>query len=157
MAKLQADLREFIMLLNSHNVEYVVVGGHAVAFHGHPRYTGDIDFLIRTTPENVSRVIAVLGEFGFGNLGIVEKDLLERGRVLQLGHPPNRIDVLTSISGVDFDSAWEQRVKALLDDQPVALLGWDELIRNKRAAGRQKDLADLEKLLAIAKRNKGAG
>ena len=145
------------MLLNSHNVEYVVVGGHAVAFHGHPRYTGDIDFLIRTTPENVSRVIAVLGEFGFGNLGIVEKDLLERGRVLQLGHPPNRIDVLTSISGVDFDSAWEQRVKTLLDDQPVALLGWDELIRNKRAAGRQKDLADLEKLLAIAKRNKGAG
>jgi len=151
------DFREFIELLIKNKAEYLVVGGYAVGIHGHPRYTGDIDFLIRTTPENVSRVIAVLGEFGFGNLGIVEKDLLERGRVLQLGHPPNRIDVLTSISGVDFDSAWEQRVKTLLDDQPVALLGWDELIRNKRAAGRQKDLADLEKLLAIAKRNKGAG
>ena len=157
LAKLQTDLREFIRLLNSHNVEYVVVGGHAVAFHGHPRFTGDIDFLIRTTPENVSRVLTVLSVFGFGNLGIVEQDLLERGRVLQLGHPPNRIDVLTSISGVDFDSAWEQRVQTLLDDQPVALLGWDELIRNKRAAGRQKDLADLEKLLAVARRNKGAG
>lgn len=145
------------MLLNSHNVEYVVVGGHAVAFHGYPRFTGDIDFLIRTTPDNVSRVLKVLDVFGFGNLGVVERDLLERGRVLQLGHPPNRIDVLTSISGVDFDSAWEQRVQTLMDDQPVALLGWNELIRNKRAAGRQKDLADLEKLLAVAKRNKGAG
>lgn len=157
MAKLQADLREFIILLNSHDVEYVVVGGHAVAFHGHPRFTGDIDFLIRTTPENVSRVLAVLNAFGFGNLGIVEQDLLDRGRILQLGQPPNRIDVLTSISGVDFDSAWEKRVQTLMDDQPVALLGWDELIRNKRAAGRQKDLADLEKLLAVAKRKKSAG
>ena len=145
------------MLLNSHDVEYVVVGGHAVAFHGYPRFTGDIDFLIRTTPDNVSRVLKVLDVFGFGNVGVVERDLLERGRVLQLGHPPNRIDLLTSISGVDFDSAWEQRVQTLMDDQPVALLGWDELIRNKRAAGRQKDLADLEKLLAVAKRNKGAG
>jgi len=154
LAKLQTDLREFIGLLNSHNVDYVVVGGHAVAFHGHPRFTGDIDFLIRTTPENVSRVLAVLSAFGFGNLGIGEQDLLERGRVVQLGQPPNRIDVLTSISGVDFDSAWEQRVQTLMDDQPVALLGWDELIRNKRAAGRQKDLADLEKLLAVAKRNR---
>jgi len=145
------------MLLNSHGVEYVVVGGHAVAFHGHPRFTGDIDFLIRATPENVSRVLAVLRAFGFGNLGIVEQDLLERVRVLQLGHPPNRIDILTSISGVDFESAWQQRIKTLMDDQPVTLIGWDELIRNKRAAGRQKDLADLEKLLAIAKRNKNAG
>ena len=157
MAKLQADLREFIILLYSHNVEYVVVGGHAVAFHGHPRFTGDIDFLIRTTPENVSRVLAVLDAFGFGNLGIVERDLLDRGRILQLGQPPNRIDVLTSISGVDFDSAWEQRVQTLMDDQPVALLGWNELIQNKRAAGRQKDLADLEKLLAVAKRKNDAG
>jgi hypothetical protein len=152
LAKLQTDLREFIILLNSHNVEYVVVGGHAVAFHGHPRFTGDIDFLIRTTPENVSRVLAVLSAFGFGNLGIGEQDLLERGRILQLGQPPNRIDVLTAISGVDFDSAWERRVQTFMDDQPVAFLGWNELIRNKRAAGRQKDLADLEKLLAVAKR-----
>jgi hypothetical protein len=150
-------LREFINLLNSHDVEYVVGGGHAVAFHGHPRFTGDIDFPIRTTPGNVSRVLAVLDAFGFGNLGIVEQDLLERGRILQLGQPPNRINLLTSISGVDFDSAWERRVQTLMNDQPVALLGWDELIRNKRAAGRQKDLADLEKLFAVAKRNKSAG
>lgn len=156
MAKLQADLREFIELLNSRKVEYIVVGGHAVAFHGHPRFTGDIDFFIRMTSPNVRRVLAVLNDFGFGALGITERDLLQPKRIIQLGHPPNRIDILTSISGVDFDSAWETRVEVVMDDQPVSLLGWDELLRNKKAAGRPKDLADLEKLLAVAKR-KGDG
>lgn len=157
MAKLQADLKEFIELLNSQNVEYLVVGGHAVAFHGHPRFTGDIDFLIRTTPENTQRVLRVLDEFGFGELGISEADLLDAGHIVQLGHPPNRIELLTSISGVDFESAWESRVETTMGDQPVTMIGWDDLVRNKRAAGRQKDLADVEKLLAVAKRKNGAG
>lgn len=152
MARLQADLREFIVLLNSHKVEYLLVGGHAVAFHGHPRFTGDIDFFIRTTPPNVQRVLDVLTAFGFGGLGISEHDLLEPGHIVQLGQPPNRIDILTSISGVDFDSAWQARVQTTMDDQPVPLIGWSELVQNKRAAGRKKDLADLEKLLAVAKR-----
>jgi hypothetical protein len=152
LAKLQADLREFIELLNSHNVDYLVVGGHAVAFHGHPRFTGDIDFLIRATPANARRVLRVLQEFGFGEIGIGEADLIEAGRIVQLGQPPNRIDLLTSISGVDFESAWGSRVPTTMDDQPVNLIGWDDLVRNKRMSGRQKDLADLEKLLAVAKR-----
>jgi predicted nucleotidyltransferase len=152
LAKLQADLREFIALLNSHNVEYLVVGGHAVAFHGYPRFTGDIDFLIRTTPVNVQRVLRVLQAFGFGELGIGEGDVVEAGRIVQLGHPPNRIDLLTSISGVDFESAWESRVETMMDDQPVKLIGWEDLVLNKRASGRQKDLADVEKLLAVRKR-----
>jgi predicted nucleotidyltransferase len=156
LAKLQADLKEFIELLNSRNVEYVVVGVHAVAFHGHPRFTGDIDFFIRMTSSNVQRLLAVLDDFEFGGLGITESDLLQPKRIIQLGHPPNRIDLLTSISGVDFDSAWETRVEVVMDDQPVSMLGWNELLRNKKAAGRPKDLADVEKLLAIAKR-KGAG
>jgi predicted nucleotidyltransferase len=156
LAKLQADLREFIELLNSHNVEYLLVGGHAVAFHGHPRFTGDIDFFIRMTPSNVQRLLTVLSAFGFGSLGITKNDLLKPKRILQLGHPPNRIDILTSISGVDFDSAWESRVESSMDNQPVIIIGWNDLLRNKKAAGRQKDLADLKKLLAIAKR-KGAG
>jgi len=156
LAKLQADLREFIELLNSHCVEYLIVGGHAVAFHGHPRFTGDIDFFVRMTSLNAQRLLAVLNDFGFGGLGITERDLLEPKRILQLGQPPNRIDILTSISGVDFDSAWESRVKSSMDDQPVIMIGWNELLRNKKAAGRQKDLADVEKLLAVAKR-KGAG
>ena len=137
--------------MNSHGVEYLVVGGHAVAYHGHPRFTGDIDFLIRPSPTNAQRVLLVLAEFGFGGVGITERDLLEPGRVVQLGQPPNRIDILTSISGVDFEAAWQGRVQTLLDDQPVSLIGWDELLRNKRASGRSKDMVDLEKLLAIAK------
>ncbi|HEV7487996.1 MAG TPA: hypothetical protein VGQ65_20175 [Thermoanaerobaculia bacterium] len=87
MAKLQADLKEFIALLNSHNIEYIVVGGHAVAFHGHPRFTGDIDFFVRTTSENAQRLHRVLEAFGFGGIGIAEGDLIERGRVISLGQP----------------------------------------------------------------------
>lgn len=151
MAKLQTDLREFIELLNSHGVDYVLVGGHAVAFHGHPRFTGDIDFLLRPTDENARRVLRVLDDFGFGSVGITQRDLLQPGQVVQLGQPPNRIDLLTSISGIDFDTAWSSRVEATLDEQPVNVLGLEELLRNKRASGRQKDLADVEKLLAVAR------
>jgi hypothetical protein len=109
LAHLQSDLSEFIGLLNSHKVEYVIVGGHAVAFHGHPRFTGDIDFFIRPTAENAERLLRVLDDFGFGSLGITAADLTEPGKVVQLGRPPNRVDILTSISGVDFESAWISR------------------------------------------------
>ncbi|MFZ5891176.1 MAG: hypothetical protein ACOY0T_09000 [Myxococcota bacterium] len=91
MAKLHSDLSEFVALLNSRSVEYVVVGGHAVAFHGHPRFTGDIDFLVRPTPENAYRVLLVLKDFGFGDLGLTADDLTAPERVVQLGRPPNRI------------------------------------------------------------------
>lgn len=156
MAHLQSDLREFIGLLNSLKVEYLIVGGHAVAFHGHPRFTGDIDFFIRATSENADRVLRVLDAFGFGSLGISAADLTEPGQVVQLGRPPNRIDILTSISGVDFDSAWASRTPADLDGHAVNFIGVDELLKNKQASGRPKDLADAAKLRAIAKR-KGAG
>jgi hypothetical protein len=134
VAKLQVDLKEFIELLSSHSVEYVIVGGQAVAF------------FVRTTPANAQRLLAVLTDFGFSTLGITERDLLESRRIVQLGHPPNRIEILTSISGVDFDSAWETRVESTMDGQPVSIIGWNELLRNKKAAG-QKDLADIDKLL----------
>lgn len=152
MAHLQTDLREFIGLLNSHSVEYLVVGGHAVAFHGHPRFTGDIDFFIRATGENADRVLRALDEFGFGSLGISASDLTAPGQVVQLGRPPNRIDILTSISGVDFDSAWAARAPADLDGHEVNFIGADDLLKNKQASGRPKDLADAAKLLAVAKR-----
>jgi hypothetical protein len=99
-------LREFIELLTSHGCEFLVVGGHAVAFHGHPRFTGDIDFLIRSTSENESRVLAALRDFGFGQLELRVEDLTKPESVVQLGRPPNRIDLLTSISGVEFERAW---------------------------------------------------
>ena len=155
MAKLQSDLSEFVGLLNSRKVEYVVVGGHAVAFHGHPRLTGDIDFFVRPTPENAKRVLRVLDDFGFGSLGLGLGDLTTPGSVIQLGRPPNRIDLLTSISGIDFDEAWSTRAAGELGDHRVWYLGWDALIRNKTASDRDKDRLDIKRLLAISARRGG--
>lgn len=152
--KLQHDLREFIELLNSHGVDYLVVGGHAVAFHGHPRFTGDIDFLLRPTPENAVRLLLVLQDFGFGELALSVEDFVHPGRVVQLGRPPNRIDLLTSITGVGFEEAWNHRAQSDLDGLPVSFLGWDALIQNKKASGRPQDIADAEKLEAIASKRK---
>jgi len=154
LAKLQTDLREFIALLNSRRVEFLVVGGHAVAFHGHPRYTGDIDLFIRADHENAGRVLSALEAFGFGELGLSSEDLVEPGRVIQLGRPPNRIDILTSISGVEFEVAWKARVPSQLDGEAVDFLSFDDLIANKRASGRDQDLADVRKLWAVAARKK---
>ena len=149
MAQLQTDLSEFIELLNSRRVEYLVVGGHAVAFHGHPRLTGDIDFFVRATNENAERLLRVLSEFGFGELGICVGDLTAPERIVQLGRPPNRIDILTSISGVTFDDAWNGRATGDLGGHAVYFLGWEALIRNKAASGRDKDRLDVKTLLAI--------
>ncbi len=148
--KLHRDLREFVELLNSRGVEYVVVGGHAVAFHGHPRFTGDIDFLIAATPDNAARVLGCLASFGFPDLGVTVDDLMRAGQIVQLGRPPNRIDLLTSISGVEFDDAWRTRVAGTLDGLPVAYLGRDALRTNKLASGRAKDLADIEAIDRVA-------
>lgn len=149
---LQRDLREFIGLLNSLGVEYLVVGGHAVAYHGHPRFTGDIDFLVRPSAENARRIVAVLDRFGFADLGLTEDDFVRRGSIVQLGRPPNRIDLLTSISGVDFEDAWIASVAGTLDALAVRFIGLDNLLKNKQAAGRDQDLADVKKLKAIAAR-----
>jgi hypothetical protein len=153
--KLQKDLREFIELLNSRGTDYLIVGGHAVAFHGHARFTGDIDFLVRPTSENASRVLDVLRAFGFGDLALTVDDFIIPGRIVQLGRPPNRIDLLTSISGVDFQEASASRMRAELDGLPVSFLGWQALIDNKRTSARAKDLADVAKLEAIAARRRG--
>jgi len=142
--KLQTDLREFIELLNSRRVEFVVVGGHAVAFHGNPRYTGDIDFLVGQDARNSERLADVLREFGFGE--VAADTFTAADRVIQLGRPPNRIDLLTTISGVSFEEAWGSRVPAELDGLPVTFLGRDALLKNKRASGRPKDLADVDEL-----------
>jgi hypothetical protein len=140
------DLREFIESLNSHGVEYLIVGAHALAFHGFPRYTGDLDVLLRPTPENAERVEQVLIAFSFASLGLRAEDFLHVGRVVQLGMVPNRIDLLTSLTGVTFEEAWDRRVLGNLDGLPVAFLSRETLIKNKRATGRMQDSADVEKL-----------
>ena len=142
--RLSNDLREFLELLNSRGVEYVIVGAHSLAFHGRPRYTGDLDILIRATPKNAAKIVDLLNEFGFADSGFRESDFTEPNQVIQLGRAPNRIDLLSSISGVSTDEAFASKVSAELDGIPVFILGKDALIQNKRAVGRPQDLADLD-------------
>jgi predicted nucleotidyltransferase len=144
--RLSNDLRGFLELLNSRGVEYVIVGAHSLAFHGRPRYTGDLDILIRATAKNAAKLVDLLNEFGFADSGFRESDFTGPNQVIQLGRAPNRIDLLTSISGVTSNEAFDTRISAELDGIPVFILAKDALIRNKRAVGRQQDLADLDTL-----------
>jgi hypothetical protein len=146
--KLSSDLREFIGLLTSETVEYVIVGGHAVAWHGYPRFTGDIDFFVRASSENAAKILRVLDRFGFGDAGLAAGDFVTPDKIVQLGRPPNRIDLLTSISGVSFEDAWGHRISAELDGLVVPMISRDDLVRNKRASGRLKDQDDVQKLEA---------
>ena len=143
---LTKDSREFIECLRSNKVEFLIVGALAVSWHGFPRYSGDIDFFVRPGGENAVRLMAALEQFGFGGLGIQMDDLTAENRVIQLGVEPNRIDLMTSISGVSFEEAWQSRVSATLDGIEVDLIGRKALIRNKRAAGRSRDLIDVHEL-----------
>ena len=133
---LSKDCKEFLELLNSRGVDYVIVGAHSLALHGRPRYTGDLDILVRPSPENARLVIDTLNEFGFTKSGFKEADFLKPDQLIQLGRAPTRIDLLTSISGVSSDEAFASKVWAELDGIPVSVLGKDALIRNKRAVGR---------------------
>jgi len=144
--RLSNDLREFLELLNSRGVDYVIVGAHSLAFHGRPRYTGDLDILVRATPENAAKLVGLLNQFGFADSGFKESDFTEPEQTIQLGRAPNRIDLLTSISGVTTDDAFATKISAMLDGIPVFILAKMALIRNKRAVGRPQDLADLDAL-----------
>jgi hypothetical protein len=143
---LSNDLREFIELLNSRDVEYVIVGAHSLAFHGRPRYTGDLDILVRPSPENAEKLTSALTEFGFGESGFKPSDFTEADQMIQLGRVPNRIDLLTGISGVVTNEAFEKKIVTQLAGLPVFMLSKDLLIQNKRAVGRPQDLADLDAL-----------
>lgn len=148
MAKLllPKELREFIALLNAEGVEYVVVGGYALAIHGRPRMTGDVDLFVRCSPENAARIVLVLKRFGVESIGFTKEDFEDPDTVVQFGRPPNRIDILTGIDGVTFDEAWADRVETNLDGVTAYVISKAGLIRNKRASGRLKDNADLESL-----------
>ena len=143
---LPKDWRAFIESLNSHGVEYLVVGAVALAHHGFPRYTGDLDVLVRGSSENAARLERMLRDFGLGGLGLKASDFVESYQVIQLGVPPQRIDILTSLTGVTFDAAWSTRTTAEIEGVPIHLIGREALIQNKRATGRPQDLADLAAL-----------
>ncbi len=144
--EVQQDFKELLRLFNAHDVAYVIVGGYALAFHGAPRYTGDFDILVRPDEENARRIMKALDVFGFGSIGLQHADFMCQDKVVQLGVPPVRIDIITSISGVSWEKAIAGSVKGYYGEIPVYYLGRDEFIANKRAIGRLKDRADLEAL-----------
>jgi hypothetical protein len=143
MRPLSSDLQEFIHLLNTKSVKYVIVGAWALAFHGRPRYTGDLDIFIARDEENADKLMAVIEAFGFGQTGIKREDFLQVDHVIQLGREPNRIDILTGISGVTFDEAWDNREQGKITNAGVFVISRDLLIKNKRAANRDKDQGDI--------------
>jgi hypothetical protein len=145
---LSKDWREFLELLNSRGVDYVIVGAQSLAFHARPRHTGDLEILVRPTPHNAQLLLALLNQFGFEQSRFTKTDFLQSDQIIQLGRVPNRIDLLTSLTGVATDEAFEARVSAIIDGIPVFVLGKDALIQNKRAVGRPQDLADLSALEA---------
>ncbi|MBI4679291.1 MAG: hypothetical protein HY748_17085 [Elusimicrobia bacterium] len=142
----QQDFKELLELFNAHAVEYLIVGAHALAFHGAPRYTGDMDVYVCSAAENARRVMAALRDFGFGSTGLSESDFSEPDKVVQLGHPPVRIDLMTSLSGLSWDEAFAHRMAGEYGDVPVSFIGREQFVANKRACGRKKDLADIEAL-----------
>jgi hypothetical protein len=144
--EVQIDFREFVELLNEHKVEFIIVGGFALAFHGVPRFTGVIDIFINSDKENASRIMNALISFGFGSLDLSSEDFQKPDNIIQLGHPPVRIDIVTSISGVTWEEAYATKAPGLFGDVPVSYIGKKQFILNKRATGRKKDLADLESL-----------
>jgi hypothetical protein len=154
---LSKDLCEFLGCLNDNQVEYLIVGAHAVGWHGFPRYTGDLDVLVRPNVDNAQRLIHALTQFGFRSLGLRAEDFVAPDQVLQLGRPPARIDVATSITGISFDEAWASRVPGELAGVPVAFVGLDVLIRNKEATGRDKDLLDAAELKRCRDLSGGTG
>jgi hypothetical protein len=143
---LAQDFREFIQSLNDNHVRYLIVGGYAVAFHGHPRYTKDLDVWLWVDEQNAEKMVKALEQFGFASLGLTADDFLEPGTIIQLGYPPNRIDLITKLVGVDFETCYVNRVEEQLDDVILPFIDLDNLKKNKNASGRLQDLADLENL-----------
>ena len=143
---LNRDFKEFIKSLNDRGVRYLVVGGYAVAFHGYPRYTGDMDVWVEPTEENAQRLIEALEDFGFASLGLKKEDFLEPDQIVQLGYPPCRIDIFTSLPGVEFGPCYQARVEEEIGGIKVNFVDLECLKKSKKASGRAQDLADLEQL-----------
>ncbi len=144
--RLDRDFSEFVESFARHEVRYLIVGGYALAAHGLPRATGDLDTWVWVHRSNAERIVAALEEFGFGGLGLTVSDFEETGRVVQLGYSPYRIDILTSIDGVEFDQAWERRITVSIGTSSLPIIGRDDLVANKVAVGRPQDLADIARL-----------
>ena len=144
--EVQRDFKELLALFNAHDVDYLIVGAYALAYYGAPRYTGDMDILVRADLENARRILSALEEYGFGSLGLRNEDFSSPDKIIQLGVVPVRVDIITSITGLSWEEAAASRENGNYGDVVVHYLGKRAFIRNKQALGRKKDLADLEAL-----------
>jgi predicted nucleotidyltransferase len=144
--KISADFKDFLRLLTEKGVEYLVIGGYAVSLHGYSRPTGDLDIWIRSNRDNALRTSEALDEFGYAKKEQSLPYLLQHGKILRMGFPPFRLEVSTAIDGVDFNACYENRISISIDEIPVTFIGYEDLITNKLASARLKDLADVEEL-----------
>lgn len=144
--RLPLDFKEFLKLLNAHRVEYLLVGGYAVGYYGYPRATADLALWIACHSENAEKLVAVLGKFGFGISQLSADIFLQENEIIRMGVPPMRIELLTTLSGVQFEACYSERVIDIIDEVEVQIIALENLKLNKRAAGRHKDLDDLEHL-----------
>jgi len=143
---LNPDFQEFVKLFVAHNVRFLIIGGYAVAAHGHPRYTKDLDVWVWADPANSDRILSALNEFGFGDVGLTTDDFEAPNSIIQLGNEPQRIDILTTATGLTFTDAYENRVLIPIDDVQVPFVSLDDLRMNKLSTGRLQDLADVDAL-----------
>lgn len=141
------DFLEFLRLLTVHKVRYVVIGGYAVAFHGYPRYTGDIDIFVEISKSNAKKLVQVFKDFGNDAANLREEMFLNRGKIIRIGEPPNRLEILMGISGVSFEECYRNRVVSQAEDVKVNFISRELLLQNKTSSGRPKDLVDVEHLL----------
>ena len=152
--RVEKDFEEFLKSLNVHKVRYLIVGAYAVTFYSAPRNTGDLDIFIENSKTNAIKILKALENFGFESLGITTEELMRQDMIIQLGIEPNRIDLITSISGVNFQEAYKSKMKGSFGSQQVNFISFDKLVKNKSATGRVKDMADVELLLKFKNTNK---
>jgi hypothetical protein len=149
--QLPPDFKEFFELLSGEKVEYLLVGGHAVAYHGYPRYTADMDIWVNPSRENLESLIQVLRRFGFKTQPFTTDSFLGREKIFQFGVPPTRIDLITFLPGVEFAECYSQAETFVLGDLKILVIDRENLLKNKRACGRPKDIVDLD---ALSKRRR---
>jgi predicted nucleotidyltransferase len=152
---LEPDYLDFLKMLNKNEVIYMVVGGYALAAHNAPRFTGDMDIWLKPDIENAKKTVRAIEDFGFGSLGITEKDFLSKNYFIQIGYAPVRIDITADISGITFEEAYSRKKVIDLSGLSVCFIGLEDLIKNKIASGRAQDIADVEKLQKLVSRKKG--
>ena len=154
MIPIPRDFREFLRLLNKHRVKYLVIGGYAVGYHGYPRYTGDIDIFVAISPKNGASMVKVFSEFGFADDDLTPEFFCDYGQVIRLGREPMKLEIVNKIDGVTFAECYARRVRARFEQLAVNFIAFDDLLKNKRASGRHKDLQDLEVLQSKPQRKR---